>query len=368
MDRFEIQPSVGLGCLQLGCTIGEIIHAINTQLLEAGKVQLHYLVEDPLAADIEVFLTKPQIKLLFDPVSQRLRTIDLMDLMALSTAYSGKEYTTIMSALPDFRTTYRIFGPTYPGKLDLEAKVFALEYPGCAILFDLPSELISTWEGKVRDEGAKLTGLKPEDLGLPKDMMMNATRMLIYAGRTYEESLAIHASIRATAIACNIIAQPGKGICFEALGAWITFDDHAQDVLAELGAPNDVFYKGVDKMKIHAFSERDGRPLVDDYFFNYYNLGVDVLMDGFSHKVKKFVLHTNLVSKHNFVRYQKCNYKLVLGKEAAAELIAMATSTDGPMEEKAEQKELPRFVTPEDKVRQVSLFMVSNYFFDSGKL
>ena len=39
------------------------------------------------------------------------------------------------------------------------------------------------------------------------------------------------------------------------------------------------------------------------YFYNYFDLGVDLLFDGLEHRVIKIVLHTNFPSHHDFYRY-----------------------------------------------------------------
>jgi len=40
-----------------------------------------------------------------------------------------------------------------------------------------------------------------------------------------------------------------------------------------------------------------------DYFFNYFDLGIDILFDGVTNVVKKFILHTNFPSHYDFNRY-----------------------------------------------------------------
>jgi len=56
--------------------------------------------------------------------------------------------------------------------------------------------------------------------------------------------------------------------------------------------------------------------LARDYFYNYYGLGIDVLFDGLTHQVKKFVLHTNPLGHVNFTVYVKCQFVLKCGADA----------------------------------------------------
>lgn len=100
----------------------------------------------------------------------------------------------------------------------------------------------------------------------------------------------------------------------------IFFGDSCQDVLGALGSPHKVFYKSEDKMKIHSPSPHKQVPSkCNDYFFNYFTLGVDILFDSTTHLVKKFVLHTNFPGHYNFNIYHRCDFKipLVIKKEGA---------------------------------------------------
>lgn len=90
----------------------------------------------------------------------------------------------------------------------------------------------------------------------------------------------------------------------------------------------------VDQMVIHSASDpRPKTTICGDYFYNYFTRGLDILFDGevgnssnrvicsihmFSlftilpllqtHKVKKFVLHTNYPGHADFNSYIKCNF------------------------------------------------------------
>ncbi|OXB57887.1 hypothetical protein ASZ78_009493 [Callipepla squamata] len=93
----------------------------------------------------------------------------------------------------------------------------------------------------------------------------------------------------------------------------VYFGDSCQDVLSTLGSPHKVFYKSEDKMKIHSPSPHKQVPSkCNDYFFNYFTLGVDILFDANTHKVKKFVLHTNYPGHYNFNIYHRCEFKIPL--------------------------------------------------------
>ena len=89
--------------------------------------------------------------------------------------------------------------------------------------------------------------------------------------------------------------------------------------MSVIGAPNRVFYKSEDKMKIHSpNAHRKASLLKSDYFYNYFTFGIvsgkqnnfqikpkcflfqDLLFDARHNRVKKFILHTNFPGHYNF--------------------------------------------------------------------
>lgn len=106
----------------------------------------------------------------------------------------------------------------------------------------------------------------------------------------------------------QVIVKLGKGIEFEKRQLKVNFWDTVQDVLCELGPPEEVFVKERDQMGIHSATEEAAR-FAQDYFWNYFGLGLDILFDGTGHFVKKFVLHTNILSHYLSMKYAKCNFK-----------------------------------------------------------
>lgn len=100
----------------------------------------------------------------------------------------------------------------------------------------------------------------------------------------------------------------------------LMFGDHCQDVSSNLGAPNRVFFKSEDKMKIHSPSaHKRVQSKHSDFFFNYFTLGLDILFDARTQKAKKIILHTNFPGHYNFNIYHRCEFRLELGADKVAE-------------------------------------------------
>ncbi|CAN4078786.1 unnamed protein product [Withania somnifera] len=101
----------------------------------------------------------------------------------------------------------------------------------------------------------------------------------------------------------------GEELRFSIGGQHIPFGASPQDVWTELGRPCGIHQKQVDQMVIHYASDpRPRTTLCGDYFYNYFTRGLDILFDGQTHKIKKFVLHTNYPGHADFNSYMKCNF------------------------------------------------------------
>lgn len=107
------------------------------------------------------------------------------------------------------------------------------------------------------------------------------------------------------------------GLNIKSLNVKIFFGDTCQDICTTLGAPNKIFFKAEDKMKIHCPNAHRSvsAQRKSDFFFNYFTLGIDILFDASSYKAKKFVLHTNYPGHYNFNTYYRCQFNLNLNNE-----------------------------------------------------
>jgi hypothetical protein len=86
----------------------------------------------------------------------------------------------------------------------------------------------------------------------------------------------------------QVLINLGKSIYFEERKREIFFNSSPQDIMSEIGAPNQIFYKKHNKLKIHSKldysddTKRFDQPNAVDYFYNYFALGIDVMFDGIS--------------------------------------------------------------------------------------
>jgi len=83
-------------------------------------------------------------------------------------------------------------------------------------------------------------------------------------------------------------------------------------------------------MRIHSGDQAIIGAGCEDYFYNYFKLGMDILFDMRTHVVKKFIFHTNFPCHNDFNVYNKCNFKLFF---ASPEDIESSTSDHTSAEE-----------------------------------
>src|SRR5687767_7009349 len=106
----------------------------------------------------------------------------------------------------------------------------------------------------------------------------------------------------------TFIANPSQGISFRG-EASIPFGASVQDVISILGRPSFLSYKNQNVLTIHSPQKTDN-PAQPDYFYNFFNLGLDVLFDAVSHTAKKFILRANFPTNTLFDLYRKCQFQL----------------------------------------------------------
>ncbi|XP_058109483.1 PHAF1 protein At3g51130 isoform X1 [Magnolia sinica] len=310
----DLRPGLGIGPFTLGMPICEAFAQVEQQPGIYDVVHVKYLDEEPLKLDIVISFPDHGFHLRFDPWSQRLRLIEVYDVKRLQMRYA----TSLIggpSTLATFVAVYALFGPTFPGIYDKDRGVYNLFYPGLSFAFPIPTQYADC----CHDGEAELPLEFPDgttpvtcrvsvydsspDIKVGVGSLMNkAIAPPLPAGSLYMEE--VHAKL-------------GEELCFTVGGQHIPFGASPQDIWTELGRPCGIHQKQVDQMMIHSASDpRPRTTLCGDYFYNYFTRGLDILFDGQTHKIKKFVLHTNFPGHADFNSYIKCNF-VIYGSDAA---------------------------------------------------
>lgn len=285
---FEVVPGIGVkDQFILGTPIVSMINFLKSKRPHL-PYQLQFSQDSPLESDICINIPLIGIKLTYDAISQRLKSLDIFDLERLQLQYQGNLFrcfvlTSSVNATPTFSSIYSLFGPIYPGSLDKND--YSLNYPGITFVFPIPESMLPLSPGELPFISAD--GISP------------------ILSRIYICS-AVSPSHDPSDLYFEPITVLEDGIEFIFRQSVIKFNFKCQEILSCLGPPDDTMSKEYDKMGIH--SPNLQRPN-DDYFWNYFNLGIDFLLDGSKHTVKKIIIHTNFLGHYDVMKYCKCNFK-----------------------------------------------------------
>ncbi|XP_071480830.1 phagosome assembly factor 1-like [Diadema antillarum] len=325
----EVVPGRSLGSEQwefvLGMTFTQAVNILRRQYRLIKDVQVIYCESMPLSMDLVLNLTQDGIKLIFDTFNHRLKIIEIYDLRKVKLKYCGKHFNSPL-VLPTIEQIDSSFGATKPAVYDAAQQLFTINFRGLSFLFPIPAD--------AKFEPPSVHGLG--SIPLPSKTSVQVSKIYIYGGSHPTESKAppIPSSCFCGNVFCEnveTIEQDGvpMGLTFhllvdasgqsrspdakrQAVVRTVTFGDSCQDVMGSLGAPNKIFFKSEDKMRIHSRSFHKDQPRTSDYFYNYFTVGVDILFDASTHCVKKFILHANYPGHYNFNIYHRCNFEILL--------------------------------------------------------
>jgi len=366
-------PEHGLLSEQMEIILGmHFSHAVATIQSLVGSikgVQILYSDKDPLKIDLVINLTLDGIKLIFDPINQRLKTIEVHDMTCLKLKYSDVVFN-CPEVSPTIEQIDQTFGATHPGVYDEEKQVFTLTFRGLS--FEFPAETqFQPRYGGIRQELGRLQFPPGESPRVSK--MYIYTHGMGHGGSVSSGTSGLSGQLSSGGPAESVAPPlpPHRYPCVHHLGVevirrnrvtmglrvrlvstpspasrsgsldcsptvtsqndvsevgcgdvaadentvtrTVLFGDSVQDVVTAVGAPARIFYKDEDKMKIHSpNAHRKAAALKSDYFYNYFTLGFDILFDARTNCVKKFILHTNYPGHYNFNMYHRCMFDLPL--------------------------------------------------------
>jgi len=353
--------SLNLSSIPLKTASGEDITSRQSQsALLMNKIEILYDGKNPLRADIVLKLVDDEIVLRFESRTQRLKFIEVNNVNRVSMAYSGTKFSGITDEEATFVKIYQVFGPTYPGFFEKSTCTYYLSYPGITFVFPIPLAYANLFDPQKSGDGTGGSNNRTDDVNngntsnnrehimpmeFPDGTTPIATHVYVYNGHDFRNPNLPqdfdHDSFADT-IARYVNVIVGKGITVHNdLAASsehksISFYDTTQDVLMALGAPNNIYYKKHDKLRIHATKPKKSRTENEntnvghsdslsvtaddaaskeltavDYFYNYFSLGFDIMFNGQTHMVQKIILHTNFPGSKDFNIYVKCNFRIL---------------------------------------------------------
>lgn len=303
----------------------QAVAIIQSQVGIIKGVQVLYSDTTPLNVDIIINLPQDGIRLIFDPVQQRLKAIEVFNMKLVKLKYYGLPFNS-PEVVPSIEEIEHSFGATHPGVYDAAKQLFALHFRGLSFYFPVDSKL---QPGYAHGLGS---------LHFPSGASPIVSKMALYCGgsvaesrppplplscynqQLYLESATVLRNSSGTRGLRLQLYTEGSPRALEprkqCLTREVIFGDSCQDVASNLGAPSRVFFKSEDKMKIHSPSaHRRVQSKRSDFFFNYFTLGIDILFDARTQRAKKIILHTNYPGHYNFNMYHRCEFNLQLAPD-----------------------------------------------------
>ncbi|CAN1344436.1 PHAF1 protein At3g51130 [Linum perenne] len=264
----DLRPGLGIGPFSLGMPICEAFAQIEQQPNLYDVVHVKYYDEEPLKLDIVISFPDHGFHLRFDPWSQRLRLVEIFDVKRLQMRYA----TSIIggpSSLATFVAVYSLFGPTFPGIYDKDRGVYTLFYPGLSFAFPIPGQYADCCQ----DREAELP------LEFPDGTTPVTCRVCVYDGSSDKKvgvgsllDKAVTPPLPSGSLYMEEVqVKLREELFFSIGGQHIPFGASPQDVWTELGRPCGIHQKQ-------------------------------------THKIKKFVLHSNYPGHADFNSYIKCNF------------------------------------------------------------
>ncbi|XP_058793462.1 PHAF1 protein CG7083 [Phymastichus coffea] len=343
MLELEVVPERSLGCdhweFILGMHFSQSVSIIQSQVGIIRGVQVLYSDTNPLEVDLVINLPHDGVRLIFDPVVQRLKIIEIYNMKLVKLKYCGLPFNS-PEVLPSIEQIEHSFGATHPGVYDSDKHVFVLNFRGLAFYFAIDSEFQPRYAhglGSLQFKNGSsplvvktaiyMGNMTPGGGSNGEERCLKdpppPLPLVCYHNNLYlENAEVIRDKSRTTGIRMHLFMEGSSGsrLVLEPkrhnLTKEVWFGDTCEDVLSALGAPSRVFFKAEDKMRIHSpHAHKRDKIRRSDFFYNYFTLGLDILFDARTQCVKKFVLHTNYPGHYNFNMYHRCEFALTLPAE-----------------------------------------------------
>mmetsp|Transcript_461 Transcript_461/g.1060 ORF Transcript_461/g.1060 Transcript_461/m.1060 type:complete len:655 (+) Transcript_461:52-2016(+) len=323
-----MRPGLALGPFYIGMPITKAVAQVQESRSEPYVVEVKWCpvhmetLQEPGWTDIVLNFPEAGMHLRFEPVSQRLRLIEVYDLTRMQVKFSQSLVGGASNAAT-FVRVYDLFGPTFPGELDLENAHYILHYPGLSFTFPVPRQHLAQLQEAVLP------------LELPDGTTPVASRISVYSG-TLGSAAAINTALpqqlkAGTTYFEQVSVVLEEGLAFPVSDCFARFGASPQDILSMLGPPEGTYSKACDST-----GPRPGQNGATqghsggDYMYNYFSRGVDILFCGKTHRAKKFVLHTNPPGHSTFNMYAKCNFCVPIKQDQRPETAAIKKPPPAP--------------------------------------
>lgn len=346
--------------------LGNSLHFTVNRLKELNQpLKIAYTSQRFLDTPILVTLPKLGVRLMFESSrNQELVLIEVLNFDHLKLSYNGALLNDIVYKTPStdelvgssdvlglwdrkqvlppkLKEIYnKIFGPTYPGVLNLEKKTYVLSYPGISFKFHLELAELLAKLANLSDKNdilSKLTNwdhahdIPCESVAIFKGEDYYDFHRRLCAMSRHQVSLPAQKATQLSVEKVSVNLETGKAhFTFlaenEAPPATITIGETTQqDILRLLGPPDGYFNKFDSRLLIHKHlkgvsTERENSGSVQK-FHNYFRHGIDFLynlnppLQG-GGMLEKIILHNGGITESlDFMQWNKCNWEITTERD-----------------------------------------------------
>jgi len=303
--KFIIEPKKGLSYLTLDSSINFIISEIRSRGEEFEQVEL--IASENQNEPTYLNLVSSGIRLRFNSATQKLELIEIETIESeKDLSNKGKDGTSFYykdniifsdsknNNPQNYNSINSLFGVSSPPKLIDSNRFILLRYDGISFLFENNNTGI--------EENSSFSGCEAP-----------LVKIAIFSDIFLKDSINKYAAQN------NLVKiEIDKGIIInlsDSEEVSINFNEDVESVLRKLKNPNSSYYK-TNVVDEYINLNYNSNPNIEtsDMFLNYYNLGIDILIDSSSHKVKKIILHSNNPFESLFGIYDRCNYFIEFNK------------------------------------------------------
>ncbi|CAE6494399.1 unnamed protein product [Rhizoctonia solani] len=313
----DLRPGLGVGPFELGASLFDVLNFLRRPSPPAfPSVSVKYDATSTSQSPIILHL-RPHLDLLFTRQTQRLHTISLslhrnnQQHIPLVLSYKD-EVLSGPDVVPHRTAVQRMMGPTYKGD--------RMRYPGVWFSFedDVPGAtgVTNPEESNAEVKRVVVTQRQEQtehDRQEDGEVVPNATMY----GDVKRAVIQIHDGIYLYFFTPDSDDPP----IHIRLGVTT-----AEDLTCDLGPPVLTHYKEDDRMSIHATGQDDE----ESYFYNYFQHGLDFLISGKTHRVRKIIVHSNVPGSPLFQRYKRCPWEFSLGSQDVASSYPVELGTTPP--------------------------------------
>ena len=331
--RFEIEPKIGLGNFILGMNINQVLTLIKRN----GYYYKHCKIISNKEKNTPIFIYIPSelITLRFNYFTQNLELIEKCiiyendnnknssEANADSEYYYKNKLFYIENKNKEFhiikyQNIAQLFGLSkVPKKLNKNKNIF-LEYSGIGFYFTNITDLDKSEDLDISADASSV------------DTNSILTKFFIFREDSLYDSLNKKNTFEINDILIKYDSNKPKSITIKRNNgnnnnneSMISIGDNIEDVLRELKHPNYIYYSNENNDNYNQIQD-NGDALYNQtsnkiFYLNYFKYGFDIMIC--NNKVNRIILHTNQIGDSKFGIYERCNFKLKLGKDYLSSLI-----------------------------------------------